>query len=546
MQLRSRFANLFIFVLNLFFAIEANAFPDSACVTQAKFLETIFPLTAPQIEHTRPESAGITRRALVTTGRYEPELRSVELDSDENLKQMVFGPKEGKALRLGGIDYIEFPNSTALRVKTAEGKEREYLLTRGVRPYENIIRANGTQSPQNYVSDVLLFERASNGKFIYSKTLLKSAPEKGFLFEDPRVSVIYGAKGKAHFFLSGTDYSPHVPGSTNPDVMNRFVSLSVDQNGSIAAVKVDALTAKPNFYDMSPKPELKADGTYSFIDAKNGTIAQNEKGEIVVRLRLRPDFSNPGIRALAGGQSWHYGEQVYVFRNWKDFRHYNWDNSLSDLFHPHADLDKITRVRPRIAREILRDEDLKEMINDPRVDVSKGKGLGPGSIPIRMERVGNKLYISNGVGAPAEYAGTIPKINRANFILKTGEVKFLTLDHEIRYFKEGSFIKRHYTASFKLFNDELTHIEAYFADAIQPLTLRERGVTSGILDLQHIYPMGRTIVPGNAGRKAIVRIYSGSSDANTSQYDMDVMQVLQEMSLGSSQRLSGQVYVPSR
>jgi hypothetical protein len=112
----------------------------------------------------------------------------------------------------------------------------------------------------------------------------------------------------------------------------------------------------------------------------------------------------------------------------------------------------------------------------------------------------------------------------------------------IRYFKEKGFLKRHYTASFKLFDDTLTKIDAYFADAIQPITLRERGVTTGIADLQHTYPMGRTIVPGKAGSKAKVRIYSGTSDANTSQYDLDPLKMLIEMSEGSERRASGQVY----
>ena len=289
---------------------------------------------------------------------------------------------------------------------------------------------------------------------------------------------------------------------------------------------------------------LRDDGGYSFVDAKNGTLARNEKGEIVVRLRLRPDFGDPAIQKLANGETWHYGEQVYVFKDWKDFRRYDWKHSLEDLFHPENHSGAPGRVRPSQAKELLRDHDLKELYTDTRVMSEKGKGLGPGSIPVRIRRIKDKLYISNGVGAREEYAGTIPLSLRGQFILKEGEIKFLSPDHEIRYFKHEGFIKRHYTASFKLFNDELTHIDAYYADAIQPLTLRERGVNSGILDLQHTYPMGRTVVPGKNGKKAVVRIYGGTSDANTSQYDLDMLTVLKEMSANSERRLSGQVYVP--
>jgi hypothetical protein len=316
--------------------------------------------------------------------------------------------------------------------------------------------------------------------------------------------------------------------------------------GTVQPIKVNETTGKPDFSDMSPAPQLSRDGNYSYVDAKNGTITKNEKGEIVVRLRLRPNFEDAEIKIIAGQNKWHYGEQVYVFKDWKDFRRYDWKYSLNDLFSTEQKVIPTNRVHPRVAKEIIRDEDLKEMIDDPRVAIEKGKGLGPGSIPVRVKRVGNKLYVSNAVGAPDEYAGTIPKNLRAAFILKPGEVKFLAPDHEIRYFREDGFLKRHYTASLKLFNDELTHIDAYYADAIQPITLRERGVTSGIVDLQHVYPMGRTIVPGKRGKKAVVRIYSGTSDANTSQYDMDILKVLTEMSEGSDQRLSGQVYLPGR
>jgi hypothetical protein len=519
----------------------AHADSPSRCWPE-EFYKTLTKEEAPLLGHAPPESSAITRRQVAVKGTYEPQIISSEIGADETAEFIILGPKPGKTVKLSGIDYQEFPNSTAFRVlDQTSGNEREYLLTRGVRSYENKILPTGVQAPQGYVSDVLLFERNPRGKFEYVETVLKSAPENKFFFEDPRISVIYGEKGKPHFFLSGTDYSSHVPGSENLDVMNRWVKLDITKNGAVTPVKVDA-SGRPTFSDMSPAPQLRPDGGYSFVDAKNGTMTRNEKGEIVVRMRLRPDFGDEQIKKIAHGNSWHYGEQVFVFKDWNEYRHYEWKHALEDLFQPANTAGAAKRVHPTTAKEIIRDTDLVEMFKDERVYAPKGKGLGPGSIPVRVRREGDKLFISDGVGAKEQYAGVIPKDSRKSFILKEGEVKFLAPDHEIRYFKEKGFLKRHYTASFKLFDDTLTKIDAYFADAIQPITLRERGVTTGIADLQHTYPMGRTIVPGKAGSKAKVRIYSGTSDANTSQYDLDPLKMLIEMSEGSERRASGQVY----
>lgn len=517
-----------------------------------------------------PESAAITRTQVAIKGQYEPMIANIEFNASETAEILVLKPTPGKSVSLGGVEYQEFPNSTALQTQNqVTGEEREFLLVRGVRPYENRISPNGTQNPQNYVSDVLVYERNSKtGKFSYSKTLLKSEPEKLFKFEDPRISVIYGSTDKPHFFLSGTDYSPHVPGSENPDVMNRFVELKIGRDGTIQPIPVDATTGKPAFKDMSPAPQLGPDGNYTFVDAKNGTITRNKKGQIVVRSRLRPDFNSADVKAIAGDQYWHYGEQVFVFNNWKEFRRYDWKHSLEDLLQPSNQAGAASRVRPVTAREIIRDTDLKELYTDPRVIEGK-KGLGPGSIPIYTRREGDAVFISDGVGAREYYAGTISPAYRKNFILADGQVKFLAPDHEIRYFKDHNFMKRHYSGSYKLFNDELTHIDAYYADATQPIALSERGVTSGIVDLQHSYSMGRTIKPGTPidskvakmnpqvrakikaktkaefiaeDTKAYVHIFAGTSDANTAEYTLDVVKMLEEMSPGSPQRASGQVY----
>jgi hypothetical protein len=115
-----------------------------------RFIKTLSPETSPLLASAFPESKGIVRKQLATRGRYEPKLRSLEVSAKQTVEVMIFGPKEGKSIKLGGIDYIEFPNSTAIRVSTKTGGEREYLLTRGVRPYENRIRIDGSWHSSTY------------------------------------------------------------------------------------------------------------------------------------------------------------------------------------------------------------------------------------------------------------------------------------------------------------------------------------------------------------------------------------------------------------
>jgi hypothetical protein len=140
--------------------------------------------------------------------------------------------------------------------------------------------------------------------------------------------------------------------------------------------------------------------------------------------------------------------------------------------------------------------------------------------------------------------GVVPKEMSSKFPIKDGETKFLSFDHEIRHFAdkrgEVNFDKRHYSTSIKLFNDRIDTIEKYYGDAIQPTTAHELGENSGIADLQHVYPMGRTVV--TKGDRTVVNVYAGASDAHTTQYEVDVMTLLQEMSEGSAQVKSGQVY----
>jgi hypothetical protein len=195
---------------------------------------------------------------------------------------------------------------------------------------------------------------------------------------------------------------------------------------------------------------------------------------------------------------------------------------------------------------LLTEKHLVEQMDDERV-LKGHKGLGPGTTPVRVSRVGDEIYVSEDRHDEPRHVGTIPKGARADFPLADGEVKYVTFDHEIRFFADhrgdSSFQKRHYSMSVKLFDATLTKVEAYYADVVQPRRMYERGKTSGIVDLQHVYPMGRTLGTSKAGRPT-VRVYGGASDAHTPLYEFDMMKLLVEMKAGGERRETGQVYVP--
>jgi hypothetical protein len=325
----------------------------------------------------------------------------------------------------GGTRYHELPNSTLVQtVDPSTGLPRSFLISRGVRHYTTDVDLNtGSISPQNYVSDVLLFEIV-NGQAEYRSRLLSSNLRLKFLFEDPRISTLNFPDGTRRTFLSGTDYSPHVAGSTNPDVMNRYVELKFDEHGQPLPV-VTGADGRPSFSNLSPPPGSQVNGVPAgLVDAKNATIAFNEQNQVVVRTRLRPD----------GEKRWKYGEQVFVFNNFQDFQNYDWKHGLDDLAagKPSGAAAPGDRVRPFLAKELLRDSDIKETYPDPRIVHEKGKGMGPGTPPVRVYRKGNELFISDGKNATDHSAGKVPP----DFPLQDGQVTYLSFDHEIRYFKD--------------------------------------------------------------------------------------------------------------
>lgn len=481
-----------------------------------------------------PESGAFTRNGVALEGQFKPAIEP----SNDVVKTLR---PTGKAVVYDGVKYIEFPNSTAMStVDPITHQQREFILTRGVKPYiEKMNSETGSISPQGYVSDVLLFERV-NGEYVFRHRILASKEDAKFFFEDPRISVIQ-EDGKTHYFLSGTDYSSHRPDSSDPDVMNRYVELKVDHRGLPLVVEVDAHTGKPDFSDMSPAPKRTDDG-WAFVDAKNGTIAQNEAGEIVVRTRMRPDFSNPTVKAMAGDKTWQYAEQVFVFKNWQAFKVYNWNDALVDLFGKRGQIPTESSAGPSLSKIIILDKDLKENLisHDPNLVVevrskanpnAKGKGLGPGTRPLRIQRKGNRLYTSDGPGMTEHDAGKIPADRLAGFALADGGVTYLTFDHEIRYVKQKvngqNLLRRHYSASLKFFDASLTNIISYRPDAIQPKTKYELGFNSGITDLLHVYPMGFVIT--KSGNSSVARVYAGASDAHTTIYDFNILQLMLEM-----------------
>jgi hypothetical protein len=485
------------------------------------------------------ESHAFSRAGVALEGRFDPKFVSRDGHT------LSYEPS-GKPVLLAGVEYIEFPNSTAMTTTSARGGRREFILTRGVKPYlARINEESGAIDPKGYISDVLLFERVRD-QYVFRSRLLASNEQKRFFFEDPRISVLY-FDGQAHYFLSGTDYSSHVIGSSNLDVMNRYVELLIDENGLPIAPSVNAKTGKPEFKDLSPAPKKTVQG-YSFVDAKNGTIAQNELGQIVVRTRMRPDFADNRVHYLLHRSSfkagWKYAEQIFVFSDWAQFQKYDWNNALDDLFEAHNTAKSDTasrshgRVRPVEVSTILTDRDLKEHLSSHEhkilVAAEKGKGLGPGTRPLRIRREGVAIYISDAPGAPELWAGQIPKERANHFIIDNQKTIYITFDHEIRYLNQvvngHSLYRRHYSASLKLFDASLTKLIGYRADIIQPVTALERGQHSGILDLQHVYPMGWTIQPLVAG-VAKVRVYAGASDAHTTVYDFDILKLLLENSM---------------
>jgi hypothetical protein len=468
-----------------------------------------------------PESKGIKRVSITwLKGVFEP------VKERETRLGPLFRPK-GKFVQYGERKYVEFPNSTMMTTADAQGNTRTWVLTRGVRFYKDRVnRITGEINPRGYVSDVLLFEMVK-GKPKFHSVYLESAPELKFMFEDPRISIVPDGKGGQTYLLSGTDYSPHI-GPTdnpkrNPDVMNRYIELKINsRTGEPQPIHVDPKTRLPEFEDLSPAPvkikeaftDSKGDfhaARYRTIDAKNATVSVNENGEVVVLARLRPDFTNdPEMVDLFDHRPWDYAEQTFLFRNWDEFKAYDRRDLMVDLAGKASSEKTFGKIRPVIARELVRDKDLHEYlkVRDQdlgKLEIIKGqKGMGPGTRPLRIQRIGDLLLASDGPGLPMYVHEVLLPSERETYPMKEGEVVYVKLDHEIRKIYQqtpsGKLKRRHYSAVAKILDSKMAEMTDYLPDVVQPKNEYELGKDSGILDLLHVYPMGIGITP-KAGMK---------------------------------------------
>jgi hypothetical protein len=293
---------------------------------------------------------------------------------------------------------------------------------------------------------------------------------------------------------------------------------------------------------------VRADGGAAFVDAKNGTVAMNERGEFVVRSRMRPSFDRlPEYAAFAKEiPTWKYGEQVFAFESFDALTRYDWRFAMRDLFHLHTgkhDAEAGDRIRPSVAKIVATEASFPDLYPADVLAAAKTRGFGPGTTPVRIAREGDRLMISDGRNAPQQLGGKIAPALLDRFPIADGGIAYLSFDHELR--AAGDPPKRVYSWAIKLWNDALDTIDLVYADAVQPLREHQRG-GSGILDLHHTYPMGRVLLPNSDDQeRAMVRVYAGAADAHTESLDFDLVTLLSEMAAGSARRESGQVYRPA-
>ncbi len=239
---------------------------------EAAFLQT---LENPRVYIGPPESKAITR--IGTPFQSTTRLKSERVILEKGKPGLRLS-HDGPLLNYGdSISYREMTNMPMmLYLNPATGKSEIYMMPRSIRDYSTTIdlSAKGTIRPEGYASDVRGFTWKprffKNGKMMgkpkYDKAIVISHPEAGFIFEDPRISMIYEEDGSFRAFLSGTDYSPHVAGSNDPDVMNRYVELQFDKRTGLP-LPADA-TGKMNFYNLSPPPAPREGGGACFCGRK--------------------------------------------------------------------------------------------------------------------------------------------------------------------------------------------------------------------------------------------------------------------------------------
>ena len=314
--------------------------------------------------------------------------------------------------------------------------------------------------------------------------------------------------------------------------------LQPSADGSFEVPRVEANSNRPqNLINLSPP------GT----DAKNGLVYQNDAGEIVLKTRIN------GLSDISPGT---YGEQVFVFKSWGEFTEYqaHWGNwrellaagSKGEALPPAAD----GRAQPIRAHVSATEASFPEGYNEAQLKqrsttdaagvthTSGYRGFGPGARPIRLEREGNQLFASEGRNAPRTRVGEIPAAQLKTFPIPDGQTKLLTADHQLRTLEidvDGQTVpKRVYSMAFRLWNAEGDRPELIYSDAAQPVSADARG--GGILDLQHVYPVGWAFGEKGADGSSSVAVWAGAADANTKRYAFDIAKLLGEMSSDSPRR----------
>src|SRR5688500_14474745 len=95
-------------------------------------------------------------------------------------------------------------------------------------------------------------------------------------------------------------------------------------------------------------------------------------------------------------------------------------------------------------------------------------GFGPGTRPIRPERRGDSLLVSDGPGAPQLVAGTVPSGRES--LVADGEVVYVSFDHKLRYLRvpELEVEKRVYSGTITVWEKDLETVRALYDDVVQP------------------------------------------------------------------------------
>jgi len=442
-----------------------------------------------------------------------PESRAWSLPDGGPLLRRQPAGKEYNSRR-----YVDFFNATALRTASQDGKPRDFIWVRAIREgYEAHVDADGNVSNdyynEGYYSDTLLFELEGNRRPRFIERTLESDPAAGVLLEDARVSSfrMMGRDPRTGRFktenvvlLGFTVYARH-GGMDERTSRNAFVRLQAGGDGIPKPERDGDGRLKMVF--MSPEPvRLPGDGPaqYAFVDAKNGIILPNARGSLRLHSRYRYQQADP--RLPEGFRPSYYAEQSYPLP----------ENFL------HQELDWQAIMAHAQERETLRADDLNEHYPERSIWPGSGKGHGPGAQPIRIQRRGSRLFVSEGWGHPWIDAGGLPALARA--YLPDHKTRFLSFDHEIRFLNVGGKRKRVYTLSIKLWDEDLDRIIDYHADAVQPQADYETQ-NPGVPDLWHVYPTGRIVRPDG-----VVDTYEGAADSNVVRRRWYLPRLLTEMS----------------